>query len=190
MSTKQIEKTVKAVLVDNRCQYLSSTGRRCRSLAARDSSRASGLSNFCVSHSQLEQQYINSKSVVKELLGKMDNFRTAVAVNDVLGRLFVLQAQNRIPIRNAMALAYTAQVILSSIDAVREEVVNAESEDSHNAIVQTAIDAAYGPLEDDEEESEEQDVEKSEEEHEADQAEEKKTTFQSQVDAVVKILGG
>jgi hypothetical protein len=120
----------------------------------------------------------------------MDNFRTAVAVNDVLGRLFVLQAQNRIPIRNAMALAYTAQVILSSIDAVSEEVVNAESEDSHNAIVQTAIDAAYGPLEDDEEESEEQDVEKSEEEHEADQAEEKKTTFQSQVDAVVKILGG
>ena len=85
----------------------------------------------------------------------MDNFRTAVAVNDVLGRLFVLQAQNRIPIRNAMALSYTAQVILSSIDAVREEVVNAEGEDSHNAIIQTAIDAAYGPLDDGDEDDDE-----------------------------------
>jgi hypothetical protein len=168
MSTKQIEKTVKAVLVDNRCQYLSSSGRRCRSLSARDTSRASGLSNFCVSHSQLEQQYINTKSVTKKLLGKMDNFRTAVAINDVLGRLFVLQAENRIPIRNAMALAYTAQVILSSIDAVREEVVNAEGEDSHRGIIQKAIDAAYGPLEkaEGDEAAEEEDEEASEVERE------------------------
>jgi len=193
MSTKQIEKTVKAVLVDNRCQYLSSSGRRCRSLSARDTSRASGLSNFCVSHSQLEQQYINTKSVTKELFGDMDNFRTAVAVNDVLGRLFLLQAQNRIPIRNAMALAYTAQVILSSIDAVREEVVNAEGEDSHLGIIQKAINAAYGPLEDDdaeEDEAEEQDAEESEEEDEEDQVEEKKSNSQSQLDAAVKILTG
>jgi len=191
MSTKQLEKTVKAVLVDTRCQYLSSSGRRCRSLAARDTSRASGLSNFCVSHSQLEQQYINTKSVTKELLGKMENFRTAVAVNDVLGRLFVLQAENRIPIRNAMALAYTAQVILSSIDAVREEVVNAEGEDSHRGIIQTAIDAAYGPLEKSHgDEAAEKQEEASEEERETDPAEEKKSDFQSQLDAAVKILTG
>jgi hypothetical protein len=164
MPSKQITKSVKAVIVDNRCQYNSSSGRRCRNLAARDTSRASGLSNFCVSHSQLEQQYINTKSVTKELLGDMDNFRTAVAVNDVLGRLFVLQAENRIPIRNAMALSYTAQVILSSIDAVREEVVSAEGEESHDAIIQTAIDAAYGPQEeDDEEENEEESDEQNEE---------------------------
>jgi hypothetical protein len=157
MPSKQIEKSIKAVIVDNRCQYNSSSGRRCRNLAARDTSRASGLSNFCVSHSQLEQQYINTKSVTKELLGEMDNFRTAVAVNDVLGRLFVLQAENRIPIRNAMALAYTAQVILSSIDAVREEVINAEGEDSHRGIIQKAIDSAYEPLEKNDEEDAEQD---------------------------------
>jgi hypothetical protein len=189
MSTKQIEKTVKAVLVDTRCKYNSSSGRRCRNLAARDTSRASGLSNFCVSHSQLEQQYINTKSVTKELLGDMDNFRTGVAVNDVLGRLFVLQAENRIPIRNAMALAYTAQVILSSLDTVRDEVVRVEGRGSHNQIIQKVIDAAYGPQEDDKDEEETEEAAEVDQ-ADVDQTEEKKSDFQSQVDAAVEILTG
>jgi hypothetical protein len=166
VSTKQIEKTVKAVLVDNRCQYLSSSGRRCRSLAARDTSRASGLSNFCVSHSQLEQQYINTKSVTKELLGGMDNFRSAVAVNDVLGRLFVLQAQNRIPVRNAMALAYTAQVILSSLQTVSDEVVRVYGRPVHNQLVHAAFSKASSNQEPEEAEEEAEETEQEEPQNE------------------------
>ena len=85
MSTKQIEKNAKVVLVDTRCLYVSATGRRCRSLAARDTSRPSGLSAFCIPHSQLEQQYVNIKSFSEELLGDTDNFQTAISVNQVLG---------------------------------------------------------------------------------------------------------
>lgn len=139
MSTKQIEKTTKAILVDTRCRYVSASGRRCRALAARDTSRASGLSAFCLSHSQLEQQYVNTKPVAEELLAGMDNFRTAVGVNDLLGRLFVLQAQNRIPIRNAMALAYTARVILSSLDTVCDEVLRVKGRSGHNQLIHAAL---------------------------------------------------
>ena len=60
----------------------------------------------------------------------------------MLGRLFVLQAQNRIPIRNAMALCYTAQVILSSLEKVREEYRNV-NDGTHNELIETAIRRAY-----------------------------------------------
>jgi hypothetical protein len=183
MSAKQIEKTAKAVLVnttattviDTRCLYVSATGRRCRSLAARDTSRPSGLSSFCVPHSQLEQQYVNIESVSEELLGNADNFLTAVGINRVLGRLLVLQAQNRIPIRNAMALAYTAQVILSSLDAVRDDFLRVEARGTHNTMIRAAIHNSYAA--------------RAEEESEAEQPAEKKSDFQSQVDAAVNILG-
>jgi hypothetical protein len=164
MSTKQIEeteKTAKAVLVnspvDTRCLYVSATGRRCRSLAARDTSRPSGLSAFCVPHSQLEQQYVNIKSVCEELLGDTDNFQTAISVNEVLGRLFVLQAQNRIPIRNAMALAYTAQVIISGLEKVREEycIVN---DGTHNELIETAISRTDRAHDDEDDEQSEEEV--------------------------------
>jgi hypothetical protein len=185
MSTKQIEKPTKAVLVDTRCRYVSASGRRCRALAARDTSRVSGLSAFCIPHSQLDQQFVNTDSVVEELFAGADNFRTAVAVNDVLGRLFILQAQNRIPIRNAMALAYTAQVILSSLETLCDEVVRVRGRASHNAIINSAFNAVYHPrhTEEDQEEAEEENAA-------ADQSGQQKSSFQEQVDAVVNILRG
>src|SRR5580692_1686044 len=143
MSTEQIEEVVTPVLVDARCQFMTSSGRRCRNFAARDTSRASGLSTFCIPHSQLDQQFVNTKSVSEELLGDTDNFQTAISVNEVLGRLFVLQAQNRIPVRNAMALAYTAQVILSSLEKVRDEYHDVGDPGSHDEIIETAIGRTY-----------------------------------------------
>jgi hypothetical protein len=186
MSTEQIEKTTETVLVnttaDTRCLYVSATGRRCRSLAARDTSRPSGLSAFCIPHSQLEQQYVNIKSVSEELLGDTDNFQTAISVNEVLGRLFVLQAQNRIPIRNAMALSYTAQVILSSLEKVREEYRNV-NDGTHNEIIETAIGRTFRA-------QAEEDTDQAQEESEEHQPEEKKTEFESLVDEAVSILDG
>jgi hypothetical protein len=160
MSTEQIEEVVTPVLVDARCQFMTSSGRRCRNFAARDTSRASGLSTFCIPHSQLDQQFVNTKSVSEELLGDTDNFQTAISVNEVLGRLFVLQAQNRIPVRNAMALAYTAQVILSSLEKVRDEYHDVGDPGSHDEIIETAIGRTYCAQD---EEDDEEDDERSEE---------------------------
>jgi len=189
MSTKQIEKAAKVVLVDTRCLYVSATGRRCRNLAARDTSRPSGLSAFCIPHSQLEQQYVNIKSVSEELLGDTDSFQSAVAVNDVLGRLFVLQAQNRIPIRNAMALAYTAQVILSTLEPVRENYRNVEARGSHNKIIETAIARTFrAEAEENEEKSEEES--KGEGKSEPHQLPATRAEFEAQVAAATGILNG
>jgi hypothetical protein len=160
VSTEQIEEVVTPVLVDARCQFMTSSGRRCRNFAARDTSRASGLSTFCIPHSQLDQQFVNTKSVSEELLGDTDNFQTAISVNEVLGRLFVLQAQNRIPVRNAMALAYTAQVILSSLEKVRDEYHDVGDPGSHDEIIETAIGRTYCAQD---EEDDEEDDERSEE---------------------------
>jgi hypothetical protein len=194
MSTEQIEEVVTPVLVDTRCQFMTSSGRRCRNFAARDTSRASGLSTFCVPHSQLDQQFVNTKSVAEELLGNTQDFRTAVSVNDVLGRLFVLQAQNRIPIRNAMALAYTAQVILSSIETVRDEVISAEGQDSHEELILTAINKAYGDQEEDEEEEDEEEsgeeIAEQENQEEPHQLPATREEFDAQVAAAVKIRNG
>jgi hypothetical protein len=189
MSTKQIEKPAKAVLVDTRCRYVSASGRRCRSLAARDTSRVSGLSAFCIPHSQLEQQFLNTDAIVEELFAGAENFRTAVGVNEVLGRLFILQAQNRIPIRNAMALAYTAQVILSSLETVCDEVVRVRGRSCHNAIINSAFNAAYRPRPTDDDDDDE-DEEDEADQNEPDQNDQQKTSFQEQVDAVVNILQG
>jgi hypothetical protein len=187
MSTKQIEKTAKAVLVDTRCLYVSATGRRCRSLAARDTSRPSGLSAFCIPHSQLEQQYVNIKSVSEELLGGADNFQSAISVNNVLGRLFVLQAQNRIPVRNAMALAYTAQVILSSLEPVRDEYRYVEDRGSHNQIIETAISRTFCAHA---EENEEQSEVEGETKAASHQLPETRAEFDAQVAAAARILDG
>jgi hypothetical protein len=194
MPTEQIEEVVTPVLVDTRCQFMTSSGRRCRNFAARDTSRASGLSTFCIPHSQLDQQFVNTKSVAEELLGNTQDFRTAVSVNDVLGRLFVLQAQNRIPIRNAMALAYTAQVILSSIETVRDEVISAEGRDSHEELILTAISKAYGNQDEDEEEEDEEEsgekIAEQEEQEEPHQVPATREEFDAQVAATVKIRNG
>jgi hypothetical protein len=196
MSTEQIEESPKAVLVnttvDTRCLYVSATGRRCRSLAARDTSRPSGLSAFCIPHSQLEQQYVNIKSVSEELLGGTDSFQTAISVNQVLGRLFVLQAQNRIPVRNAMALSYTAQVILSSLEKVREEYRNV-NDGTHNEIIETAISRTFRiEAEDDEEQSEQEQEGEVESNGEVEpyQLPATRAEFDAQVAAAAKILGG
>ena len=102
-----------------------------------------------------------------------------LTANEVLGRLFVLQAQNRIPVRNAMALAYTAQVILSSLETVREEYRCVQGRGTHNEIIHTAISRACGV-----------ETEEDKEEAEADQQEEMKNDLEAQVDAAVKILEG
>ncbi len=139
-----------AITTDNtRCQHMTADGRRCRA------ARLSGKSVFCTSHSQQEQQYINSKSVAAELIGDLDDFRTYHAANAVLGKLLILVAQNRIPLRNATALAYICQLLLTSNLGVRNETALRSGKAGELFIVERALDQIYGPDEDDEPEEKE-----------------------------------
>jgi len=102
---------------DSRCEYVSADGRRCRNL------RVPGRSRFCLSHAQQEQQYLDAENVAAEILGPLDSFRTHIAVNHALGKLFSLLAKNRIPVRNAAVLAYIAQLLTNSVTEARVELL-------------------------------------------------------------------
>jgi len=193
-ATRTSTSTATAIVVDTRCKYVASSGRRCRAQAARDTSRASGFSAFCLPHAQMEQQYLDSKSVAEELIGDLDDFRTSHAINEVLGKLFILVAQNRIPLRNASALSYICQLLLSSTPGVRGEL-QLKGDEEELFVLNRTTDLMWGKDDDDDEDGDDeesavQDQEESDEEVKVDQPEEKKITFQDQVDAVVKILGG
>jgi hypothetical protein len=183
--------TATAIVVDTRCKYVASSGRRCRAQAARDTSRASGFSAFCLPHAQMEQQYLDSESVAEDLFGPINDFRTNTAINEVLGNLLKLVAQNRIPLRNANALSYICQLLLNSNDGVRHETNLVGGKKYEMQIIKTSMDTMWRADDQENEESEsEEQTDESETEGKVNQSAEKKTTFQSQVDAAVKILGG
>ncbi len=102
---------------DDRCRYLSADGRRCGLL------RSKGHPSLCPQHrrQQLAAQS-DAAAVAAELLGAIENFQTAAAVNHALGRLLVLVAGNRIPSRRAATLAYICQLLLTSLPALEHEI--------------------------------------------------------------------
>ena len=190
MSSKPAEPST-SMVIDTRCKYVGASGRRCRALAARDTSRASGFSAFCLSHALMEQQYLNSKSVAKDLIGPLDDFRTYHAVNEVLGKLLILVAQNRIPLRNANSLSYICQLLLASTPGVRYELnlKGGEREELH--VVKRTMDLMFGEDDDDEEaEDNEESGEQNESDRPGQEPVEQTNNFQDQVAAAVKILDG
>jgi hypothetical protein len=162
MSTKKVTEAKKAVIKDGRCKHLTASGRQCTALAARDTSRASGYSSFCLAHAQQEQQYIDSKNVAAELIGDLDDFRTYHAVNEVLGKLLILTAQNRIPLRNANTLSYICQLLLSSTLGVRYETNLRGGKNSELYAINRAMDLMWHEDDEDESEDEKEDEKKDE----------------------------
>jgi hypothetical protein len=154
MSPKPSAKPSTAILIDDRCKYVAASGRRCRANVARDTSRASGYSAFCLPHSQMEQQFLDTKSVAEDLIGPINDFRTNLCVNEVLGNLLKLVAQNRIPIRHATTLAYICQLLLTSNPGVHEEMILSGGNQYKLQIINSSMKTMYGS--DDEEEEAEQ----------------------------------
>lgn len=185
MSPKSTAKTTTEIVIDPRCKYVAASGRRCRALASRDTSRVSGYSAFCLTHAQMEQQFLDAKSVAEDLIGPIDDFRTNTTINAILGHLLKLVAQNRIPLRNANALSYICQLLLNSNEGVRHETNLVGGKSYEMAIINDSMDTMWP----DEDEAKKSDEKKSEEKAEV-HSEEKKSDFQSQVDAAVEILKG
>jgi hypothetical protein len=203
MSPEPSAKTSTEIVIDTRCRYVAASGRRCRAFASRDTSRTSGYSAFCLPHAQMEQQFLDAKSVTKDLIGEMDDFRTNTAVTEVLGKLLKLVAENRIPLRNANAISYICQLLLSSHDGVRRETLLVGGEDYELRIIKESMDTMWGNDEDDEDDNEEAEV-KSKEESEEESAGEveveaeaepyqlpaTREEFDAQVAATVRIRDG
>jgi hypothetical protein len=61
------------------------------------------------------------ETLAAELLGPIEDFGTADAVNMFLGNLLKQLARKRIARRDALAMAYVSQLLLNSLPALRRE---------------------------------------------------------------------
>jgi hypothetical protein len=103
----------------NRCNHLTSDGRRCRM------PRSETHPALCLMHAREEQQLLELDRIGAELASLSGHFKTSTDVNHVLGKLFTLLANNRIPPRNAATLAYIGQLLLCTLPKVKQEFTSA-----------------------------------------------------------------
>ncbi len=92
--------------VISRCQHRTGNG-RCRMPVAEPST------SLCVEHSRTSRE-----AVAAELLGSIQQFDSAEAVNLFLSNLLIQLTNNRIGRRDAIALAYISQLLLNSLPAL------------------------------------------------------------------------
>jgi hypothetical protein len=103
-----------------RCLHTTSDGKRCRL------PRSGAHPALCFDHARREQQLRDADRVAAELASLSGEFKTANDLNHVLGKLFTLIAQNRIPTRNAALLAYVGQLLLHSLESVKREILRVQ----------------------------------------------------------------
>jgi hypothetical protein len=60
--------------------------------------------------------------IAADILSSVGNFQSAAAINIVLGKLFVHQITGRIGRQDAISLAYTCQLMLQTLPAVKAEL--------------------------------------------------------------------
>jgi hypothetical protein len=102
----------------NRCTHNTRNG-RCR-MPATDSA-----ASFCSEHARQEethQQTPDPETLAAELLGELEDFSTADAVNHFLGNLVKQLARKRIARLDAIALAYLCQLLLNSLPPMWKEI--------------------------------------------------------------------
>jgi hypothetical protein len=98
------------------CQFQFADGRKCRMLRHKDHA------TLCLFHARDEMQLLESQRLGAEIAASLTGrFMTATDVNFVLGKLFTAIAQNRIPPRNAAILAYVGQLLLHSVQGIKDE---------------------------------------------------------------------
>jgi hypothetical protein len=98
-------------------------------------SRSGARNAFCAFHAKQEMQVYDAKAVAREILGPLDDIRSACAINRVLGKLFIVTVEDRIPIRNAAALAAIAQLMLRTLQPLRKELLQAGGQHGLDAIL-------------------------------------------------------
>ena len=107
----------KPSLINNaaRCIYLYPNGRRCRLYATAVNP------NFCPAHAPLPASQPNPAEIASTLTANLDDFTSAVQINDFLSRLLLLLAQDKISTRRAAVLAYITNQLLRTLPAIDKE---------------------------------------------------------------------
>src|SRR5260370_15383884 len=112
--------------VDSHCQHISPKGNRCHMLIDQNHRPANGAARpaLCAYHADRLRATIpavDPEVLAAELLDDINSFTTADEVNPFLGNLVRQLARKRIARRDAIALAYISQLILTSQTAMARE---------------------------------------------------------------------
>jgi hypothetical protein len=120
----------------SRCQHRDELHRRCRM------PRIDTHAAFCYRHARMEQEVLDADRRGSELLSLSGQFMTATDINHVLGKLFNLLAENRIPTRDAAVLAYIGQLLLHTVNRVKWEVQTTHDFSAYEQILRRALPSA------------------------------------------------
>jgi hypothetical protein len=121
--------------IDSHCQHISPKGQRCHMLIDQNHQAPNGANRpaLCAYHAgrlKAAVPVVDPEVLAAELLGDIDSFTTADEVNLFLGNLVKQLARKRIARRDAIALAYISQLLLTSQTAMaREEAAEMDAED-------------------------------------------------------------
>ncbi len=112
--------------VDSHCQHVSPKGRRCHMLVDQNQRLPNGTHrpSLCAYHAERLRAAVpavDPEVLAAELLTDIDSFTTADEVNLFLGNLVRQLARKRIARRDAIALAYISQLILTSQTAMTRQ---------------------------------------------------------------------
>jgi hypothetical protein len=122
------------------CQFQFADGRTCRML------RSPAHPNFCAFHARQEFDQLESQRLGVEVSTSLHgDFLTATDINHVLGKLFIAVAQDRIPVRKALALTYMGQVMLTSLPHVKKEFPFHYKFDHWQTVVENAAPLSTPP---------------------------------------------
>jgi len=99
------------------CTFVYADGRRCRSpkMPTRE---------VCIGHWKHDGQFYEDPAAVAMLADPNNPLDTPAHVGAALAVLFKLTAQGKIPIRKATALAYIAQLLLTSMPQSRAQQIS------------------------------------------------------------------
>lgn len=145
-STKQ-SRSRNAVDPTKLCQFTFADGRQCRMF------RHASHPALCLIHAREEQQILAEDEIGRELESISGEFRTTTDINHVIGKLFRLVANGRIPARRAENLTYLAQLLLYSQKDIRYEtnLANRAGDDPWQETVRAAYPEPELESEDEEE---------------------------------------
>ena len=98
------------------CQHISPRGQRCRML------RASEAELFCLHHlRKAASTLLDPEALAAELFHDIESFVSANEINTLLGNVVRQLARKRIERKDALAIGYLSQLLLSSLLVMRRE---------------------------------------------------------------------
>ena len=132
-ATTTASRTRNAVSESDLCQFPFQDGRHCRML------RHPNHSCLCIFHARAESQIVETERLGLELGQTLTgDFLSATDINHAMGRLYVADAQDRIPNRNANTLARIVGTLLRSVKGVKTEFTFKYSFDQWKTMLQNA----------------------------------------------------